>query len=872
MGLYQVRQKTPQALDLGAIERAMIAKQNRHDKAIEAENQLKATISALDFNEAESDFREQLYNQINTVVEQNTENGYMGNAYDDILKLTGNIVSNPGINARLKAQQEYKAYQKSIDESALPEDYKQYFKEQNPYYYNDIYNENGKIIGGSTWSPIKSPTAIIPLNDLVNEGIKRAAEENGQSVVTRWLDKNGKITTDPTKAFDGEIYDVTTNTYSRLGHDKIVQSIMGVIEQTPGAKESLDQDYEIALWNHNKNSTNNLVTDDVTDENGKVLGYKEYLAKRINDTAATASYNKSIKQTTYGKGLSTYNKAKQSKVEGDIIASLYAPQLSTSGTGTPISLEVNVGAEALQTKNQIFGTIKDELNKLYPNLKISNDYNSLKEAIDSIPVTEENKSLINIYNTYLDLYREADLNLTNITEQMTPEDRQNYEFSLRMSSGGELIKDGSKYDNKAITYINALYGEGDYISIDFDNETLVNNFISKLIGNEHNLESLGLTQKGNSIYIPRSSSNVIPLIANITEDVKDTANLGFWNTITGHFNDRYKITTYDKNGDVHYFKSSSSTVHNQIINDIFLNLNKVYNKSNQILSKYSDKYNTNPSTIEVSVELLPGESFTHTYLYDMYQKGLIKGADFEKHAKYFNEAIKSAAMGDYSQKLMYRSENGVPATIVKEGNKRFEYGEEIKTAIEEDRATMIPAHASGIYDPITKTLGGYYFQIFPTKEQKKKNDKNDVITYYIPGLGSEVGKDIMLQDPQVLINDATTKLIETKSSKFLTTARETPIIGDVIIEGLGYGTASLNFQGTEKIISKQEANAITKALMDFNSIKRAIKNRPANVSPIDYAAQTGAGPVLDECAKTIASITGNELNLIERMLNRQLIL
>mgnify|MGYP003294533431 CR=1 FL=1 len=45
-------------------------------------------------------------------------------------------------------------------------------------------------------------------------------------------------------------------------------------------------------------------------------------------------------------------------------------------------------------------------------------------------------------------------------------------FALRMLSGGELIKDGSKYDNEAINHINNIYGEGDYISIDFDNETL----------------------------------------------------------------------------------------------------------------------------------------------------------------------------------------------------------------------------------------------------------------------------------------------------------------------------------------------------------------------------------------------------------------
>lgn len=858
-------------VDLQTLNTAYNNLQTRHDEAIKATSELKTAVANLDLNEAEESFRNKLISDIEYTIDSNTAYGNSASAYDNIMKLSGDIASDTALIGRLKAQQAYTAYKNQVDSMDMPEDYKEYFKEMNPYYYEDKFDKDGNVIGGSTWNPIKTPTTVVNLADIVDKGIRRVAEESGQTVVTRWLDKDGKITTDPTKAFDGEVYDVTTNTYSRLGHDKIVKSIMAVIEETPGAKESLDQDYEVAVWKHKKNSTDALTVSDVTDENGKILGPTEYLAKRINDAAATAAYNKSVTQTTYGRGLATYNKAKQDKSEGDILASLYSPQLSASGVGTPVSVEINVGAESLQTKNQIFGTIRDDLNQLYPNISIANNYESLKDAVNSIPVTDENRSLINLYNTYLDLYREADLNLSNITEQMSSEDKKNYEFALRMLSGGELIKDGSKYDNQAINYINNIYGEGDYISIDFDNETLKNDFITRLLGNNNTLESLGINEKGNSIIVPRSASNVLPLIADISNDVKEDANLGFWKTIGGYFNNRYNISSYDKNGNkvVHSEPYTSGT---EILNARFQNLAGIYNKANDINEKYTDKYNVNPSTIEVSVELLPGESFNHTYLYDMYKKGLIKGVDYEKHAKYFNETIKSAAMGDYSQKLMYRSENGTPMTIIKEGNKRFEFGEEIKSALDEDRATMIPAHASGIYDPITKSLGGYYFQIFPTKEQKKKNDKNDVITYYIPGLGSEVGKDIMLQDPQVLINDVNTKLIETKSSRFLTTGRETPIIGDIIIEGLGYGNAVLTFQGMTKVIDKQDVNAISKAVMDFNSIKKAIDNRPVNISPIDYANKMGAGPVLDECAKTISLVTGNDLKLIERMLNRQLVL
>ena len=121
---------------------------------------------------------------------------------------------------------------------------------------------------------------------IVDKGIKRAAEEIGQSSITRWLDKDGNITTDPSKAFDGEVYDVTTSNWRKLGAYKIRDSIYAVIEETPGAKESLDQDYEIALWKHNKYPTSEeLTVSDITDENGNILSSEMYLAKRINDAA-----------------------------------------------------------------------------------------------------------------------------------------------------------------------------------------------------------------------------------------------------------------------------------------------------------------------------------------------------------------------------------------------------------------------------------------------------------------------------------------------------------------------------------------------------------------------------------------------------------
>ena len=93
------------------------------------------------------------------------------------------------------------------------------YRELNPYSYQDKYDKDGNIIGGTKWTPTSRPVKTVDLSDIITKGISWASAEAGESTVTRWLDENGKLTTDPTKAFDGEYYDATTNSWQRLGRN-----------------------------------------------------------------------------------------------------------------------------------------------------------------------------------------------------------------------------------------------------------------------------------------------------------------------------------------------------------------------------------------------------------------------------------------------------------------------------------------------------------------------------------------------------------------------------------------------------------------------------------------------------------------------------
>ena len=313
---YVTREYTP-SIDLNTLGNTYNTLEQGHKEAVKAASDLEVTMANLDLNEAENEYRQQKINEIKQTVADNTIYGNSYAALDDIIMQAGDLASDQGMIGRLQAQKDYKAFREKVEnDKTLPQDYKDYYLENNPYYYKDTFDKNGNVVGGTKWSPTKSPTAVVPLSQIVVQGISIAAKEHGGGSVTRWIDENGKVTTDPTKAFDGEVYNTSTNNWERLSREKIWQGINSMIATTPGAAESIKQDYDVARWRHNKAvqaNNNKPFASDVTDNNGVYLSEEEYLRKRIDPAVQAASYYNSTNTTTWGKGLATY-KAAQAKV------------------------------------------------------------------------------------------------------------------------------------------------------------------------------------------------------------------------------------------------------------------------------------------------------------------------------------------------------------------------------------------------------------------------------------------------------------------------------------------------------------------------------------------------------------------------------
>lgn len=540
-------------IDLNVLARTYNTLEQGHQQAIQTKSQIDAQLAQLDLNEAEDAWRQEQLNKVRNAL---TENMQYGNAYsslDDIVGTYGDITSSPGMINRLRAQQDYKAYMDNLDKRTdLSEDYKNYYRAVNKYNYQDITDKNGNVIGGSKWTPIDKEVSEIPMNQILNQALQWAAKEQGGGSQTRWLDVNGKVTDDITKSVTGEIYSHTKGNWQRLSKAKLAEAVKAVIENTPGAKASLEQDYKIAKWKYDQNGSNL----DITDKNGILLTPEQYLAKRIDPFYNAATFYNQDSNTTYGEawkaqlalakqaGLGSTNQRKQA-----------IDNLTYKGTPVRIDNFMPAQAQAEITSNR--QSIAELLNKYNPDINI--------DLATANPNDIRTSIMTNITSPSDRVYALSYLN--DII------DNQEYINSLKIGKSQDSI-DGfdtynsiislsdlpnNKYSDIYSKYVNQIFGDNSAIRQYFNNDDVYNSFINAL-GGEKKAASLGIRfgSDGNGYRyaeLPKDYHKSIYSFGKAVKEAEDTRNLlnAFLNSAkTRFFGYGDKFVRVDSNGEEHY--------------------------------------------------------------------------------------------------------------------------------------------------------------------------------------------------------------------------------------------------------------------------------------------------------------------------------
>lgn len=538
-------------IDLNVLAKTYNTLEQGHQQAIQTKSQIDAQLAQLDLNEAEDAWRQEQLNKVRNAL---TENMQYGNAYsslDDIVGTYGDITSSPGMIGRLRAQQDYKTYMNNLDKrNDLSEDYKNYYRAVNKYNYQDITDKNGNVVGGTKWTPTDREVSEVPMNQILNQALQWAAKEQGGGSQTRWLDASGKVTDDITKSVTGEIYSHSKGQWQRLSKAKLAEAVKAVIENTPGAKASLDQDYKIAKWKYDQNGSN----PDITDKNGILLTPEQYLAKRIDPFYNAATFYNQTSDTTYGAAWKAQLTLAQKTATNNTQRKQAIDNLTYKGTPVRIDNFMPAQAQAEITTNR--QSIAGLLTKYNPDINIDLSTADTDVIRNSIMSNISNPTDRAYALSYLNDIIDNQEYINNLKVGKSQDNIDGFDTYNSIISLSDLPS--NKYSDTYSKYVNQIFGDSSAIRQYFNNDDVYNSFISAL-GGEKKAASLGIRfgSDGNGYRyaeLPKDYNKSIYSFGKAVKEAEDTRNPlnAFLNSAkTRFFGYGDKFVRVDSNGEEH---------------------------------------------------------------------------------------------------------------------------------------------------------------------------------------------------------------------------------------------------------------------------------------------------------------------------------
>lgn len=493
--------------------------QQRHDAAVTQESALKKAIGDLQLNAEEDEFKQQLLNSTKAAIDTAMIGDFKGYALNKIIEEQGNLLSNPAVIGRLRSQQAYKAYQDQLDKRTdISEDKKNYFREINHYYHTDKTDANGNVIGSEEWKPIRREVSEVPKATIMNQALQWAAKETGNSQQITFLDANGNPTTNYEESADGNIFMSQNGTYQKLSKEKLRKAVNAAINTIAGAKESLRQDYDIALWKDDKNGYNS----DVRDKNNQLMSFDEYVNKGFDDAIDAASYYNYTSNIEFGDALKARREAQK-----------VAAQNAANQTNYNITdlLQSNSNLEVVQntTPSDLTATIANTKQQLQNTLSVdinSKSSSELRTMVNTIKDPVQKYALLN----QIDELELAENNLKRIKENIGIEEKKSFDFVNAIESGTTLPN--NTVSERANKFIDSLFpSNAAGVELYFNNDNEQQEFLNQ-IGGIDNLKKLGAeitTINGDTVvYVDRNARNNIYTIGKALKNARNnTSNLLF---------------------------------------------------------------------------------------------------------------------------------------------------------------------------------------------------------------------------------------------------------------------------------------------------------------------------------------------------------
>lgn len=847
-----------------------------HKEAVKAASDLAIAVSKMEMDSSEDGFKQQLVNDIQDMVAENTLYGNSYGALDELILKAGDMATDGRIQGRVRNHMLKTQYDAKVDAMDIPEGMKQMYKDKNPYYYKDgdIDPKSGKVLPGEKWEAKSNPTKQISDVDLQTYVLKIAQAEEGSLNSVSYLDANGKETPYPSESVDGQIYKQVGGTWKRLSPEKIIKAYKMAIDSIPGAEDSLRQDYEYEKYSYEKLLKENIEKGDnsipkiqgLTDKNGLIYNYDQWLNNKMTGFADLVKINEVKPTVTYGTALQSKkareaNAASTVSVDGDGIA--------TKGHGTTL-----IGYEEVKA-NAFGGAVNAKTAANVQGLNIIKKLGEFKDA-DSISDVLRNLTNKNLATgpgtaaTYFikkygdKLSQEDKINLVTSFKSYVSANQQvsqmmkqsgtkadGLRFSQDLNNG--IWTDSNKYSKQIIQHINDFYASHNK-AVFVIGSTVLTNAAKKYNTDIQGLKKLGFEiikedDESYKVYVPSSIKNELPkFVYNLEMADKETEG-----SVGGWLENKFTTGVDHRN----YYIPKFTTVTSRYL----LQLARFYENGLEAAEEAEAKLDVNTGTR--SLEAVNEGCYDAAWLEE---NGMRLGYTLEQirqEKKAANDRLDLAfASGAFDMgEIKEIGEDGMAKINIANN-------QDIKLLLQKMYSSdSFKNNIKRVIVPPTGNQKGeaqsYAISLVVPKDAATGNYKEgEKYTFVVKGVSMEGRNYDMSLNPKTLADNAIFLSRATNSN--IETYGYSEDLGDTTFKPNADGTFSSTFMGVDKKYDVNEVNKLLGLLYTLDSYKADLTAGIYNTSVEHVVA---AQEAFDAIAKNISDITGRNIQDVELMIS-----
>lgn len=494
---YQKRERVAAPLD--AYSATLNTLQQKHETAIDTANKIKTFLANKELNEAENKWLTDYSQQINNQIEAAAQEGSYATALTTATKLAGEVASNPALIGRERYQQQYKKFQDEINSSKEYDgDIKAYALEQNKYNYQDQLDDKGRVVGGSQFQPNYRPVEQVDYSTIYQKALATVGVDAsaGESLV--WGDENGNLKSGEGNIAAGDVpYLKKGGSIQQLSKDKIRAAFEAALNETPGARASLEQDYRVNAWKASKGKSNL-----VTKKDGTIMSQAEFEENLFEPRYAASAYKRVTSSIDTSIGFGMMERARKAEAtaaakaakgntpkELRLITDFYSPLGNREiEADTPSKL-----TSALNDANTRLGNIYAKYN-ISRDLPADKAYAELRKAINqNVSITDNlrNQELREAETIWNDIQTNTN-RLEAVNNNLLPDERIASEFLGRRLSSGNMADSDNPLQQRYANIMNSKFTNPDGTEND---RVIVSMNPSLIMKTRQKLGQLGLTSK-----------------------------------------------------------------------------------------------------------------------------------------------------------------------------------------------------------------------------------------------------------------------------------------------------------------------------------------------------------------------------------------